>query len=234
MLIDGQPLMLEGITSALSGAEDIHVAGAVLRATDAFKLLEYHPADVVLTEIHLSGMNGIEVCKKVKELYPQIKVLALTTLSQYEYIREMLQSGAWGYMLKSATRKELLEAIYAVRNNKKYFSMEVIEILLQRSSQPVHTLPRLTRREKEVLQLIAQGFTNQEIANKLFISILTVISHRKNLMVKFEAVNTATLISKAAPAWLSIRKFISLFIRRKKSLLYMIAHFINRRQLCRR
>ena len=198
LLIDDHSLMIEGVKSCLAHAESIQVVGFALSAADGLNFLQHNAVEVVLTDINLPDTNGIEVCKKIRGLFPRVKILAFSNYNQYDYISEMLQGGASGYILKNATGKELIEAIQAARDNKKYFSAEVTETLWQRSVATVPTLPRLTRREKEVLQLIASGNTNQEIADKLFISVLTAISHRKNLLTKFEAVNTATLISIAS------------------------------------
>jgi DNA-binding NarL/FixJ family response regulator len=195
LLIDDHPMMIEGLKCSLADAENIQVDGVALTAAEALEFLRHHPVDIVITDIDLPDINGLEICKQIKASFPQVKVLAFTEINQYQYISEMLQNGACGYMLKNITRQQLMDAIHAAKANKKYFSAEVTETLLQHSMQPASPVPKLTSREKEVLQLIAQGFTNQEIAEKLFISILTVISHRKNLMAKFEAVNTATLIN---------------------------------------
>jgi DNA-binding NarL/FixJ family response regulator len=195
LLIDDHPMLIEGIKGSLANTEGVEVVGYALTAQEGLQFLRQHPVELVLSDINLPDLNGIELCKKIKEAFPQVKVLALTTFNQYDYINEMMQSGASGYVLKNATKGELLEAIQALKTHKKYFSTEVTETLLLRSAQPPAALPRLTRREKEVLHLVAQGLTNQEIADTLFISILTVISHRKNLLTKFEVANTAALIS---------------------------------------
>lgn len=195
MLIDDHPMLLEGLKSSLAGIEDIEVIGYALNAKDGLDFLRHNQVELVLSDINLPDLNGIELCKQIKAEFPQVKVLALTTFNQYDYITEMMKSGAMGYVLKNATREELVQAVYMVHANKKYFSMAVAETLLQRTATQTDSIPRLTRREKEILTLVAAGLTNQEIADKLFISITTVISHRKNLLTKLEVSNTAALIS---------------------------------------
>ncbi|MDJ1479683.1 response regulator transcription factor [Cytophagaceae bacterium YF14B1] len=194
-LIDDHPMIIEGLKSSLNNTDTVDVVGAAINAFEGITFLKNNQVEVVLLDINLPDINGVEVCGKIRNEFPDIKVIALTTFNQYDYISEMMQSGASGYVLKNATRDELVEAIHAAKANKKYFSAEVTETLLQRSGDTANKIPKLTRREKEILALVAQGLTNQEIADKLFISILTVISHRKNLLTKFEVTNTAALIS---------------------------------------
>ncbi|MDJ1467821.1 response regulator transcription factor [Xanthocytophaga flava] len=194
-LIDDHPMIIEGLKSSLNNTDTVDVVGAAINAFEGITFLKNNQVEVVLLDINLPDINGVEVCGKIRNEFPDVKVIALTTFNQYDYISEMMQSGASGYVLKNATREELVEAIHAVKANKKYFSSEVTETLLQRSGDTANKIPKLTRREKEILALVAQGLTNQEIADKLFISILTVISHRKNLLTKFEVTNTAALIS---------------------------------------
>lgn len=194
-LIDDHPMIIEGLKSSLNNTDTVDVVGAAINAFEGITFLKKNQVEVVLLDINLPDINGVEVCGKIRNEFPEVKVIALTTFNQYDYISEMMQSGASGYVLKNATREELVEAIHAVKANKKYFSSEVTETLLQRSGDTASKIPKLTRREKEILALVAQGLTNQEIADKLFISILTVISHRKNLLTKFEVTNTAALIS---------------------------------------
>ncbi|WP_225000295.1 response regulator transcription factor [Cesiribacter sp. SM1] len=197
LLIEDHPMMIEGLKSTLNSSAHVEVAGFALNARDGLELLQTVAADVVLSDISLPDCNGIELCRKIKTEYPQLKIVALTTFNQYNYIAEMMQNGASGYVLKNATTEELLDAITAVHLGKKYFSTEVTETLLQQQKDAPSNLPRLTRREKEILKLVASGLTNQEIADQLFISILTVISHRKNLLTKFKATNTAAMINYA-------------------------------------
>ncbi|MDJ1501444.1 response regulator transcription factor [Xanthocytophaga agilis] len=194
-LIDDHPMIIEGLKSSLSNTDTVDVVGAAINAFEGITFLKNNQVEVVLLDINLPDINGVEVCGKIRNEFPDVRIIALTTFNQYDYISEMMQSGASGYVLKNATRDELVEAIHAVKANKKYFSAEVTETLLQRSGDTANKIPKLTRREKEILALVAQGLTNQEIADKLFISILTVISHRKNLLTKFEVTNTAALIS---------------------------------------
>jgi DNA-binding NarL/FixJ family response regulator len=145
-------------------------------------------------DINLPDKNGIELCKEVRQLYPSVFIIGLSTFNQQSFIQKMMENGASGYVLKNATQEELMEAIKTVANGKTYLSDEAA--LSLRKSTAGET-PVLTRREKEVLGLIADGLTNNEIASKLFISVTTVDTHRKNLLAKFDARNIASLIKAA-------------------------------------
>lgn len=197
-LIDDHPMVIEGIKSILSGAGNIVVTGHATNAFDALEFLRQRTVEVILLDISLPDVNGIELCRKLRDEFPDLKILGLSTFNDRTFITHMLQSGASGYLLKNATKEELLAAIHAVRAGKKYLSSEVTELLVQPSEKDTGNIPLLTRREKEVLSLIAAGLTNQQIADKIFVSSLTVDSHRKNLLAKFAVKNTAALISFAA------------------------------------
>lgn len=151
-------------------------------------------ADVVLMDISMPGMDGVALCGVMKEKYPGIFILGLSTFNQGLYIKKMMENGASGYILKNSGKEELIKAIHTVYNGGIYFSGEAGEALkeYQRSSLP--ELPALTPREKEILGLIAEGYTNPQIAEKIFLSAFTVDSHRKNLLAKLNVKNTASLV----------------------------------------
>ena len=142
-------------------------------------------------DVNLPDKSGIELCKEVIIKYPAILILGLSTFNQQSFIEKMMNNGASGYVLKNATQQELMEAIETVMKGRQYLSFEVAQSLRKNEKD---NLPVITRREKEVLELIADGMTNNEIAEKLFISSTTVDTHRKNLLAKFNARNTAELV----------------------------------------
>ncbi|RYG40207.1 MAG: response regulator transcription factor [Chitinophagaceae bacterium] len=152
--------------------------------------------DLIIMDIILPNVNGIDLCKEVKQKHPSVFILGLSTFNQQSFIEKMLSNGASGYVLKNATQQELLEAINTVVKGKQYLSFDAA--LAFRKHDTLSDTPVLTRREKEVLLLIAEGLTNNEIAAQLFISSATVDTHRKNLLAKFATKNTASLIRKAA------------------------------------
>lgn len=141
-------------------------------------------------DINLPDKSGIDLCKEVKEKYPLVFIIGLSTFNQQSFIQKMMDNGASGYVLKNATQEEITEAIGTVIKGKTYLSEEASHTLRKDETSNIV----LTRREKEVLGLIAEGMTNIEIAQKLFISVTTVDTHRKNLLAKLEAKNTASLV----------------------------------------
>jgi len=143
----------------------------------------------------MPGLSGIELCKRVTEQYPSVFIIGLSTFNQQRFIQKMMDNGASGYVLKNATQEELMEAIETVASGKIYLSDGVASVLRKDNNE---TMPVITRREKEVLDLIAEGMTNNETAKQLFIGITTVDTHHKNLLTKFNVKNTASLIRIAA------------------------------------
>jgi DNA-binding NarL/FixJ family response regulator len=192
-IVDDHYMVIEGIRSLLYNEKDIEWLGHATNAASCLSFLKHQQPDIILMDVNLPDKSGTELCKEVKQLYPAVLVLGLSTFNQQAIIRNMMDNGASGYVLKNATKNELLEAISMVSKGNTYFSMEAVHALKEpRTQQTI-----ISRREKEVLQLIAEGFTNAEISEKLFISIPTVNTHRKSLLEKFEVKNTATLIGKA-------------------------------------
>lgn len=189
--VDNHPLILEGLRALLKGAPDIIVAGQARNGTACLSFLSANAIDVILTDVCLPDIDGLDLCAAIKVEYPQVRVLTLSSCKDVKYINEMIAHGASGYVMKDADRAELLEAIHTVHNGGTYFSPGVSQLLGEEKKH------HLTRREKEVLSLIAEGNTNPEIAEKLFISADTVNSHRKNLLAKLEVKNTAMLIKYA-------------------------------------
>lgn len=192
-IVDDHYIVIEGIRSLLQNEKDIEWIGHAMNADSCMAFLQQQQPDVILMDINLPDKSGIDLCKEVKHKYSSINVIGLSTFNQQSFIRKMVDNGASGYVLKNATQEELLEAIDAVMNGKTYYSNEVSQTLENDKSNPIV----ITRREKEVLLLITEGLTNAEIADKLFISVTTVDTHRKNLLSKFEARNIASLITAA-------------------------------------
>ncbi len=195
LAVDDHYMVIEGLRSLLQNQAGIDWLGHASHADSCLAFLKKQLPDVILMDINMPGKSGIELCKEVKEKYPSVYVIGLSTFNQQSFIKKMMDNGASGYVLKNATKEELLKAIAVVSKGKTYLSVEA-SLSLRKPADP--EIPVITRREKEVIALIADGLTNGEIAEKLFISITTVDSHRKNLLAKFEVKNTAALIKKAA------------------------------------
>lgn len=194
-IVDDHYMIVEGIRSLLQNEKEIEWMGHAMNAISCLAFLQQQQPDVLLMDINLPDKNGMDLCKEVKAKYPSIKILGLSSFNQQSFIQKMLENGASGYVLKNATRDELIEAIDAVMEGQTFLSDEAAATVKMNEDSKI---PVLTRREKEILLLIAEGMTNHEIADKLFISTTTVDTHRKNLLAKFDAKNTATLIRLAA------------------------------------
>lgn len=194
-IVDDHYMVIEGIRSLLQSEEGIEWAGHATNAASCLAFLQQQLPDVILMDINLPDKNGIDLCKEVKEKYPSVFILGLSTFNQQSFIQKMMSNGASGYVLKNATQEELMEAIETVSKGKTYLSDEVATSLRK---NVLSEIPVITRREKEVLLLIADGLTNAEIAKQLFLSTTTVDTHRKNLLAKFDVKNTASLIKRAA------------------------------------
>ena len=192
-IVDDHQMIIEGLKSLLHNDDKINLVGSANSAERCLQFFKSNTADVILMDINLPDTNGIELCQIISKKYPNIKIIALSTFTQGTYVRNMMESGASGYLLKNANKHEIIKAIETVSNNQKYLTHEA-EIALRYDIEQQNKLPKLTKREKEVLGLICSGLTNQQIAEKLFISIDTVDSHRKNLYSKLNVKNTAMLI----------------------------------------
>ncbi len=199
LIADDHQLVIDGIKLMLSDEADLNCAGEANDGQQALALLKEKPFELVILDINMPVLNGVETCKKISKDYPDIKILALSMLKEASLIKLMLKNGAHGYLLKNAGKGEVLEGIRAVLAGKKYFSDEVSEIIMSSLSgksekTKASPFPKLSRREKQVLQLIVEEYTTSEIAEKLFISFGTVETHRRNLLIKLGARNTAGLV----------------------------------------
>jgi DNA-binding NarL/FixJ family response regulator len=190
-IVDDHYMVIEGIRSLLQYEKSIDWLGHAMNADSCIAFLRQQQPDIILMDINLPDKSGIDLCREVKEKFPSVFIIGLSTFNQQSFIQKMLDNGASGYVLKNASQTELMEAIQTVAKGKIFLSDEAA-LSIRKSN--VTGIPVLTRREKEVLELIAEGMTNNEIAQKLFISTTTVDTHRKNLLAKIEAKNTASLI----------------------------------------
>lgn len=201
LVADDHTMFVDGIESILKAEDDLLVSGKCYDGPSVLQFVKNHPTDIVLLDVNLPGMNGLEVCKTLASEHPDVKVLAISMFNEESFVTEILNHGAKGYILKNTGRDELLKAIRTVYEGKSYFSKEVTETIMKglmnqrkASTRTNSFIPKLSRREKEVLKLIAQEFTTQEIADKLFISLKTVESHRSSLLSKLNARNSAGLV----------------------------------------
>lgn len=186
-------MVVEGIRSLLANEKDIELIGSASTASSCLSFLQNRQPDVLLLDINLPDGNGIDLCREIRQKYPQVFILGLSTFNHASYIQDMMNNGASGYVLKNATQKELTEAIHLAAIGKTYMAYEVAKTLHSAESRQSPELI-LGRREKEILNLIKEGFTNPEMAEKLNLSVNTVDTYRKSLLSKLNAKNSADLI----------------------------------------
>lgn len=203
IIADDHKMFRQGVMNILNDTGEVDVTEAE-SGEELMENLKTQKPNVILMDINMPGINGIEATKLVKKKYPSIKVMAVSTSDEENYIIEMLKAGAMGYVLKSTGVDELLEAIKVVSRGDSYFCKEASNVILfqldkikKGRTQKQETDVPLTDREIEVLKLIAEGLTNKEIAEKLFISSRTVDTHRRNLHQKLNIKNAAGLVNYA-------------------------------------
>ena len=202
MIADDHRVFREGIVSILENTGEIRVIAQAQDGKEVMEKLRKARPELILMDISMGEAGGIETTRLVREQYPEIKVLVLSMHSESSYIVRMLEAGASGYLLKDAGSAELINAIKAVAEGHTYFSSQVSATLVDQLVKGKKPPERkagvpLTRREIEVLRLIAEEYSNPEIADKLFISIRTVDTHRRNLLEKLGVKNTAGLVKYA-------------------------------------
>ena len=195
VIIDDHALFIDGVKAMLKNDPEIAVKGTAFKGSEAISMIHDMEADVALMDINLPDIDGIALSKRLLEIRPSLRILAVTMHNEHSFIKQMLKNGATGYVLKNIGKEELIKAVKEVHQGKSYFSSEVTDTMmagLMKKQAPGS--PKLSRREKEVLELIVHEHTTQEIADKLCISLNTVESHRKNLLAKLGVRNSAGLV----------------------------------------
>ena len=198
LLVDDHQIIIDGIKSLLDNVENVKVAGEANNGLEAINTLKVLAVDIVLMDIDMPKMNGIDAAKHIKENFKETKVIILSMHHEGAMIKSLVEIGADGYLLKNSNKEELLDAIYKVARDEKYFSSEVTLSLLNPEKTQSDSSKRtidFTRRELDVLKLLVDGYTNKQIGEKLFISHRTVDTHRTNIMKKVGVNNVAGLIS---------------------------------------
>lgn len=202
-LVDDHKLIRDGIKAHFNNDDRFQVVGEASNGKEALEKLENSPVDVVLMDVNMDIMDGIECTAQLKNDHPDIKVLALTMLAENKHIKEMLKAGAVGYLLKNSTEAEIKQGIISVKSGMPFYSPEVMQTVMNNLGAPVLAKKKVSRfepviqlseREKEVLVLVIKEFSNQEIADKLYISKRTVDAHKRNLLEKTGAKNVAGLV----------------------------------------
>lgn len=202
LLADDHPMVREGLRAAINSTEGQQVIGTAGNAAEALQLLNSLKPDVLLTDISMPGLSGIELTREALKQNPGLKVIIMSMHENDAYINNAVQAGAHGYLLKDSEKNELAEAIQMVMEGGKYFSKSVSQIMVnglfrKENDSSVPEKGGLSNREIEVLRWITQGLSNKEIAAKLFLSVRTVDAHRYNIMHKLDVKNTAEMIRSA-------------------------------------
>ncbi len=202
LVVDDHAILRDGIRSILESQEDIHVVGEAENGREALDHIEKQPPDIVLMDISMPVMDGLEATRRIKERFPAVKVLILTQHDHHEYITPALQAGAAGYVLKRSGRREMLNALRQVHEQGAYLAGKITREVLQDYSNEAGSHANgdnhLTERERQVLQLIMDGHSNKEIGAELGISPKTVSVHRTNVMAKLDVQTTVELLRAVA------------------------------------
>jgi DNA-binding NarL/FixJ family response regulator len=210
-LVDDHTVLREGLRTLLTDEPSLTIVGEAADGQQLLDQLAVTPADVVLLDLHMPGLDGLATTRRLREEFPEVRVLILSMEEHELSIGQVLEAGALGYVLKNADRGEILVAIQAVAVGKRFLCSELGLVMLDKllaapAAAPASAKPanELSQREREVLQLIANGLNNQEMADKLFTSKRTVETHRQNILEKTGAKNTAALVRYAAVhGWLT-------------------------------
>ncbi len=205
LIVDDHPMIRLGIRSILNNVEHLNVADEANNGREALDKLAKDNFDLVIMDIKMPEMNGIEATEEIIKLHPNTKVLAISMFDEQRYIVKMLQAGALGYVLKNTGKNEMVNAINSIMAGESYFSQEVSNIMmsqfmtrggLNQTLEPKNDIA-LTKRETEIIRMISEELTNSEIADRLGISSRTVDTHRRNLLQKLDVKNTAGLVKYA-------------------------------------
>jgi len=200
LIADDHQMFVDGLKSLLVEEKEMCVVGEASNGYEVLEICEHEQVDIVIMDINMPLMDGIQTSKKLSKTHPSVKILGLSMYNDKDYITDILKAGARGYVLKNTGKDSLMNAIATLQSGSTYLSEEVSKTLLSsfmKSQTGDQLIEKLSDREREVLDCIASGLTTHEIADKLFISKNTVETHRKNLLYKLKAKNTAELVNNA-------------------------------------
>ena len=191
LIADDHPVVISGVKNSLATSKRIRVVGEATNGPDAIAAVKQLAPDIILLDIAMPGMNGLQITRKLAKLAPNVKILAFTMHDDREYILEVVQAGARGYVLKETSTSELIHAIETVFEDGTFFSPSVAQVLLDdqyggSGGRRFSTVSMLTEREREILTMLAQGMSNKLVADKLRVSLRTVQTHRQKIMKKLD------------------------------------------------
>ena len=193
LIVDDHPLIAKSLAQIIGESNIGVVAGVVGTVKDCLTYLATNHIEIVLLDINLPDGSGLDLCKVITVKYPNIKILAISSFSEYTIIRKMLEYGATGYILKNSMPEEVIQGIETISNGNTFLCHEIDILMNKKGNDQIF----LTPRESDLLKYICEGFTNPEIAEKMFLGVETINSYRKNLLFKLNARNTAVLVKMA-------------------------------------
>ncbi|MDP5198010.1 response regulator transcription factor [Flavobacterium sp. DG2-3] len=195
VIVDDHPIVISGIAGLLSDLNDIEIVEKFESGIALLNYIEDNKVDLILMDIFLPVINGVDLCKTIKQKHPKIVILGMSSQSERSLVMQFIQNGGNGYILKNASFDEFKECIYKAIDGEIVFSEEVKTIISQPLSEDLERIPGLSRRERDIALLLSQGKSTQEIADDLFLSFLTVQTHRRNILQKYKMKNVAELIA---------------------------------------
>ncbi len=193
LIVDDHRILVEGLNKLFDNSDTVDVICVAYSGKECRNALRKELPDVILLDINLPDVSGIDLCKEIKTENPEIKIVALSSFNEYTIVRRMIENGASGYVVKNAMPEEIILSVETVANNEIFLCEEIDLLMRNRSNNPIW----LTPREKELLKYIVEGLTNHEIAEKMYLGVETINSYRKNLLIKLGAKNTAVLVRMA-------------------------------------
>ncbi|WP_228012092.1 response regulator [Flavobacterium hungaricum] len=195
VIVDDHPIVISGIAGLLSDLENIVIVEKFESGVALLEYIEDHKVDLILMDIFLPVINGVDLCKTIKQKYPKMVIIGMSSQSERSLVMQFIQNGGNGYVLKNASFDEFKDCIYKAIEGEIVFSEEVKTIISQPLSEELERIPSLSRRERDIALLLSQGKSTQEIADDLFLSFLTVQTHRRNILQKYKMKNVAELIA---------------------------------------
>lgn len=195
VIVDDHPIVISGIEGLLSGLNTIKIVEKFESGLSLLDYIEDNAVDLILMDIFLPVINGVDLCKTIKQKHPKMVIIGMSSQSERSLVMQFIQNGGNGYILKNASFDEFKDCIYKAIDGEIVFSEEVKTIISQPLSEDLERIPGLSRRERDIALLLSKGKSTQQIADDLFLSFLTVQTHRRNILQKYKMKNVAELIA---------------------------------------